>query len=117
MKKRTHITPSELDFAFERGLITEEDYSEFWPEWWYASQPKRTKIINRLLSEKIELPVLPKRGKLTKSRKVAEREAKQMGGRVVRKDRFGKFNSRGRTFQAVRIGKKSIKKTAKRGKK
>ena len=117
-KKEAHITPGDLDFIFDRSLVDEDEYGEFWAEWWIASPEDREKIIDKFSKKKrIELPALPKKGKLTKSRKVAEREAKAIGGYVVRRDRFGKYNRRGRTFQAIVHVKKSSKKSTKPKKK
>ena len=48
----------------------------------------------------------PPVGVVKKNRKEAERQAKEIGGYVARRDRFGKFSKRGRNFQAIKSRRK-----------
>lgn len=115
MARKRKSTPPELDMFFTRGLIDESDYREFWPRWWKANKAERERIKAELEPKAKPMPALPTKGvihvaksasKVTQAKRAAEREAKKIGGYVVRRDKSGKFNSRGRTFQAVKSKRK-----------
>src|ERR1700686_5109072 len=108
-KRGGRKTPAELDFLFDRHLVTEDQYKEFWPRWWNASESTKEDIINEYLEEaREESPFLPLKGIVTQDREVAERQATTISGYVVRRDRTGRFNRKGRFYQAIkRKGKKS----------
>jgi len=114
-KKAKRATPPELDFIFDRDLISEDDYGEFWKEWFSSNQRGKQDIIDRYLEEsgsKTEKgeTELPLKGIITKDKKVAQNQARSINGFVVRRNRTGKFDKRGHFYQAVRRGKKEKQK-------
>ena len=118
-KKGKHVTPDELDFIFDRDLISEDDYGQFWKDWFDASKREREDIIEDYRGrgkegEEEETENLPLKGTVTKNRGVAESQAKAIHGHVVRRDRTGKFNRRGSYFQAVKNAKRNPFKSVQR---
>lgn len=110
-KKGKKTTPPELDFLFERRLIPEDQYKDFWPRWWNSNKKEKEEIIKEyLIEESIEHPELPLKGILTKNKKLAEEQAVAINGKVVRKTKQGRFSKRGKFYQAVRKGNKRRKK-------
>lgn len=119
-KKGKKTTPPGLDKYFQRQLIKESQYKEFWPKYWKAKKiGAEDSVINRWFPEKKEPgAVLPKPERIIYAAPIrktvasAERELrkaeKQTGEKfhLVRRDRFGRFNSRGRSYQAIRNGSK-----------
>jgi len=104
-RKKGKKTPENLDFAFKRELINEDDYKEFWPRWWGASEHEREEIIRELLEKGIsDDPELPLKGDVTKKKKVAVEQAKAIGGYVIRRKKNGQFSKRGRFYQAIKRG-------------
>lgn len=115
MPKKKHKTPPNMDHLFDRDLISEADYRDFWDGYWKARD--KDQYIEDWIGEEeeeepereitppppIEKPK-PHRGKT--ARKTAEREARKIGGYVVRRDARGRYSKRGHTFQAIRRRKK-----------
>lgn len=108
-------TPGDLDYLFERNIIDEEDYADFWEQYWSKkSEDGRQQVINDFLEmadegtlgfgtqEKIA-------GVVTKNKMDAKRQAATIGGRVVRRNKLGRFSKRGRFYQAVKKGTKKKK--------
>lgn len=113
MGKGKKSTPPELDFIFERDLIDEDDYKEFWGRWGKAGARERQEIIDEYLEQAGEdedegfgSDDLPLRGTITTSRKEAEKQAKMIHGYVMRVTKTGKPNKRGRSYRAIRRRKK-----------
>lgn len=107
MAKKKHETPPELDGIFKRGIITEDMYREFWPDWWKRNAKERADLIEFYVGESHDNePELPLVGSLTKDLGEAKRQAKAIGGYVIRRTKSGRFSKRGKTFQAIRRGRK-----------
>lgn len=101
-KKGKKSTPPELDFLFERALVEEDEYRDFWSRWWKAGKIEREDIIEKYLEEESEEePETPLTGSITKVRATAEFQAKLMGGRVVRRNKKMQFSKRGIYYQAI----------------
>lgn len=89
---------------FDRDILDPDDYPYFWERWWRASRSERA-AIRRGLDRKIERQDrtteerMPER--VSTSLALAQREARRRGGYVVRRDRFGRFNPRGRRYQVI----------------
>lgn len=96
-------TPAELDYLFERDIIEEDDYREFWSEYWERETPEeRQEWIDEWMDEYIEEEEDEiTSGQPTKNRDRAEEEAARIGGYVVRRNAAGQFSKNGHTFQAV----------------
>jgi hypothetical protein len=110
-KDKGEGTPDELDYLFERDIIDEEDYVYFWRNYWKRGESGRQSLINEFLDMASESEsTLGNEGKLagvvTKNKAAAIRQAKSIGGKVVRRNKRGQFHKRGRSYQAVRHGKK-----------
>lgn len=99
---RKRKTPEVLDFYFDRDVISEADYRDFWPRWWKGSGQQRREIIRELdlaveASKVEQFPTFY----VTRSLARAKEDAKRVGGYVVRRDKSGRFNSRGRFYQVI----------------
>jgi hypothetical protein len=100
-------TPAELDYLFERDIIDEEDYIDFWRQYWRRGDKGREKLISEFINVALETePPETLAGVLTKNKASAIKQAKMIDGKVVRRNKNGRFSSRGRTFQAVKKGKR-----------
>jgi hypothetical protein len=100
-------TPPELDFLFDRDIISEDDYGGFWQQWWKADKERQREIIDGYLKEEMEeAPGAPQVGSLTKDKKLAEFQAKLLNGYVVRRNKKGQFSKRGKIFQAMKPRRK-----------
>lgn len=105
--KGKKATPPKLDGLFARGVITEENYKEFWAEYWPASERERKEIIKRYIAELAEEePERPVSGTITRNHAEAKRQAKAMGGYVARRNASGKFSKRGTYYQAIKRSRK-----------
>lgn len=106
-KKKGKGTPPELDFLFERDLIEEDDYREFWGRWGKANKKERDRIINSYLEEEAEEDQEePIAGIITKNKKLAKDQARIINGYVVRRTSNGRFSKRGHFYQAIRRRRK-----------
>ena len=107
-KKGKKGTPPELDFIFDRHLIDEDQYRDFWGNWFKISSEERKKLISKFeedlyeTEEEKEAPKKPTTGTITKNRKLAEQQALAIGGYVARRNAKGQFSKRGRNYQAIR---------------
>lgn len=112
MPKKKHDTPEHLDHLFERDIITEDMYRDFWVEWWQSSSSEQNEMIQFYTGEEENEPQfvgglehpLP-----TISRAEAERQAKVIGGYVARRNSRGRFSKRGKIYQAIRRKKHARK--------
>jgi hypothetical protein len=108
---KTKGTPDDIDHLFERDIIDEDDYAQFWSEYWREpNQRGRDRVVNDWLEvaatrDDQGQTNLQLAGTVTKIRLTAIRQAESIGGRVVRRDRFGRFSKRGHSFQAIRYNK------------
>lgn len=103
-------TPPELDFIFDRELLDEDQYRDFWANWWKSDKQQKEALIDKF-SREVEEPlkggdVLPIKFKPTIDKEEAEKQAKTINGYIVRRDKNGRFNKRGRHYQAVKRGKR-----------
>lgn len=111
-------TPEELDYLFERDIIDEEDYVDFWSRYWALNEAGRKNLINEYLERAIDFSgsgitddidigkPLKISGTVTKNKADATKQAKIIGGRVVRRNKRGQFSKRGTRYQAIRKGKR-----------
>ena len=107
--KRKHDTPDWLDKFFERRVIKLEQYADFWDGFWRRrNEDTARKYVEEWKKENIEagvvIPSTPKKRRktyTTKFKKEAERQAKKLGGYVVRRNAKGQFSRRGRTYQVI----------------
>jgi hypothetical protein len=102
-------TPDDLDHLFERNVIDEEDYAYFWSEYWRRDDIGRERLINEFMeiaSDNEELTGQALAGTVTKIKATAVEQARIIGGKVVRRDKRGRFSKRGRSWQAVNKGNK-----------
>lgn len=109
-------TPDELDYLFERDVIDEEDYAEFWVGYWKAESSPNLQDKDEYINEWLEVArlrdggelggigqgELPLAGVVTQFKDTAERQAVAIGGYVVRRDKRGRFSKRGRKYQAIK---------------
>lgn len=102
MARKRHKTPKRLDKFFQRAVVDREDYQDFWSRWWSANESERKEIIEELTEEKTEQEL----HEPTRDYEEAKRRAKELGGWIVRRGADGRFNKRGRTYQAVTRKKK-----------
>ena len=108
-KKGKKGTPAELDFLFRRQLISENDYRHFWRDWHRSNRSEKQEIINEYKQQfdeiaKLEKKYIKHKGKIytgKEARSKAEKEAKKTSGYIVRRDRFGRFNSHGKSFLVI----------------
>jgi hypothetical protein len=106
-KKGKKSTPPELDFIFDRELIEEDDYRDFWGRWGKANKREREDIINSYLEEEAEQDSEePLTGIVTKNRLLARNQAEIIGGYVARRNKSGRFSKRGHFYQAIRRRRK-----------
>lgn len=105
-KKGKKGTPPDMDYLFERHVISEDDYAEFWEGYWENKRKRdRQRYIDRFVGEvQLELPMAKRAasGSITFSRKAAEEQAKNIGGYVIRVTKKGRASKRGRYFRAIR---------------
>lgn len=116
MPKKKHKTPAKLDHLFERDVIDEDDYRDFWDGYWKSRN--RDRYVDEWIGEEEEeetvvVTVVPRAeappqrsGKPTKSLRKAKQDAKRIGGYIVRRNKNGRFSKRGKTYQAIRRRKK-----------
>lgn len=96
-------TPAHLDYLFERSIIDEEDYKDFWSQYWRAAAPARKKLVREYKQLALDLGDSGKvTGVVTKNRRDAASQAKIIGGRVVRRNARGQFSKRGHYYQAIK---------------
>lgn len=94
-----HRTPKHIDHLFQREVIPEAEYKEFWPRFWKADNAREQK---RVVADFSGASVV------TKNKAEAEADAKrlsdELGERftVRRRDKRGRFSKRGKHFQAIR---------------
>lgn len=111
-----HSTPDDVDFIFDRDYIDESEYVDFWISYWDRDKRGREALVNSYIDRAAQREFdFEKQGRfsmtvvgvVSSSRRTAEKQAKAMGegARVIRRDRFGRFNKRGRSYQAIRYGK------------
>jgi hypothetical protein len=104
-------TPEDLDYLFERDIVDEEDYREFWSEYWQRDAKGRRELekeyvdrYNEIESDLGDQTI----GVVYRNRKEAEQQAQalsEMGTteyRVTRRNARGQFSKRGTYYQAVR---------------
>lgn len=112
-KKGKHQTPEHLDYLFDRDIISEDMYRDFWNEWWKSSPSERNEMIQFYTGEEEEEPefIETQKEKMmpTISRAEAERQAKAIGGYVARRNSRGRFSKRGKFYQAIRRKKRGTK--------
>lgn len=106
---KTKGTPDELDYLFERDIIDEEDYIEFWSQYWKMDEFEREELITDYLeianTNNIEGQTdLKLSGVVTELKTTAVRQAKAIGGVVVRRNKQGRFSKTGKRYQAVKRG-------------
>ena len=103
-KKGKKSTPPGLDHLFKRHIINEAEYRSFWPAWWEATtDDERQELIEFYSGDEEEEEEKPKKHYApTKVRKTAEKQAREIGGYVVRRNSKGQFSKRGKIFQAIR---------------
>lgn len=105
MAKKKHKTPPDLDYLFERKIVTKTNYIDFWEGYWGESKTRdKKRYVDKFVSDlQIELPFKKwKSGTVTISRRAAEEQAKNIGGYVVRVTKSGRFYKRGRFFMAIK---------------
>jgi hypothetical protein len=105
-------TPDDIDYLFERDIIDEEDYAEFWSEYWRLDKVGRdllvSEFIERAGEERDEEDEAPISGTVVNSKLAAARQINAFSKLthqkyvIVRRDKRGRFSKRGRRFQAVR---------------
>ncbi len=103
-------TPDDLDYLFERDIIDEEDYVDFWASYWKRDEAGREELVNEYLNiaaiaegEQGEGGTsLQLSGVVTQVKQTAIDQAASIGGYVVRRDKRGRFSKRGHYFQAIR---------------
>lgn len=119
-KKGKKGTPPHLDKYFARGVISEDQYKFFWPQYWKAkkiSAQAEEKVIEKFFGAekkkaapvtKVEYVRFEMRKSIASVKRDITKAEKQTGQKfhLVRRDRFGRFNSRGRNYQAIRNGGK-----------
>ena len=44
-KGKRNDTPEELDYLFDRDIISEDMYRDFWNNWWRSSPSEREEMI------------------------------------------------------------------------
>ena len=49
-----HETPKELDYLFDREIISPEDYEDFWESYWGGLKAKEKEIIEVKVPEEIK---------------------------------------------------------------
>jgi hypothetical protein len=118
-KKGGRGTPDELDYLFERDIIDEEDYVSFWRDYWRLDKEGDKEGQQSLVNDYISIAQMsfdgleddededtrPRiAGVVTKNKSDAQEQARIIGGKVVRRDRKGRFSKRGRRYQAVAKG-------------
>jgi hypothetical protein len=107
---KKHETPPELDYLFERDIVDEEDYGSFWEDWYGAkNKSEKQNVINdwlELAAKDEEKNTKEIAGVVTRNRKDAERQAKSINGRIVRRNAKGRFSRTGKSFQAIRKAKR-----------
>lgn len=121
-KKGKKGTPPHLDKYFQRNIITEKDYKTFWPAYWKReTQQAKDDYVEKFVKSKAErggiIRVPPaisgdvRHSKVSASRDISrlQRITPEVKYHGVRRDRFGRFNSRGRSYQAIRNGGKKKK--------
>jgi hypothetical protein len=104
-------TPEELDYLFERGVIDEEDYVEFWLDYWEADASGRQDIVDyytALAASDDNADNVPSVGVVTKVKTDAIKQAQALSEttdrayKVARRNARGQFSTRGHYYQAVR---------------
>jgi hypothetical protein len=110
MPRKKHSTPEHFDYLFDRDIITEDMYRDFWSEWWQSSPSEQNEMIQFYTGEEEEEPEFIsenlKHPKMTISKPEAERQAKIIGGYVARRNSRGRFSKRGKFYQAIRRKRK-----------
>lgn len=104
MTRKKHKTPEKLDYLFERRLISKKQYSDFWEGYWGEHGAReRNRFVDNFVSElQEELPLGKKRsGTVTISIEAAKKQAKEIGGFVVRRNTKGRFSKTGHRYQAI----------------
>lgn len=105
-KKSKKATPPELDFIFQRELLAEKDYGEFWGRWGKANKREKERIVNEYLGEEAEETDDTISAPVTRNKKTAKFQAEVIGGRVARRNKRGQFSKRGTFYQAIRYRRK-----------
>ena len=101
-------TPEELDFIFERELIEEDDYADFWERWDDADAKERKEIIKEFTEELGEDEEEWTWGPIHDNSWDAEQDQAIFGAGayIVRRSKSGRFAKNGSRYQAVRRPKK-----------
>lgn len=109
MARKKHKTPKRLDYLFDRKVIGKKQYRDFWDGYWKEERSRdREKYVNTFVSDlQLSLPASRRNsGTLTISVNEAKRQAEEIGGIVVRRNKAGRFSKSGATYQAIKKGGK-----------
>jgi hypothetical protein len=104
-------TPDDLDWLFDRDIIDEEDYVEFWRDYWKSSPKQREQLIQEYVDRAAESDSGVSVGIVTKNKSDAEKQAQalsELGNveyKVIRRNARGQFSKRGHYYQAVKRSK------------
>ena len=104
-KKGRKQTPTHLDYLFERSIIDENDYRDFWQAYWKRDASGRRALVKEYTQMALEFGGRVV-GVVIKNRRDAVSQANAIGGRVVRRNKRGRFSERGHYFQAIKKGGK-----------
>jgi hypothetical protein len=106
-------TPDNIDYLFERDIVNEEDYVDFWSEYWQRNKKGRRDLekeyVDRYNQTEAEFG---KQGKaetiVYRNQAEATRQADSLNDlgigkyRVSRRNAYGRFSKRGTYYQAIK---------------
>jgi hypothetical protein len=108
---KTKGTPDDLDWLFDRDIVDEEEYGNFWSEYWSGNQKERDALIQRYvdaagesgLATTISLGAVYKNDPIAAAQQAqALSETTDITYKVVRRNARGQFSKRGHFYQAVK---------------
>jgi hypothetical protein len=120
MDKPKHSTPDDIDHLFDREIIDEEDYVEFWQQYWNRDAAGRRELVDDYIelyagvSTELggDVKEFPSVGLTTKDKRSAYQQAQALSEltnrdyRVARRNARGQFSKRGHFYQPIKKGGK-----------
>jgi hypothetical protein len=95
-------TPDDIDYLFERDIVDEEDYIDFWSEYWSRNAQGRRELEKEYVDRAAEEAGTTL---VYRNRADAEKQAQALGNdmyRVTRRNASGRFSKRGTYYQAIK---------------
>lgn len=105
MARKRHSTSPKLDYLFERQIVGEASYRDFWERYRDGDAADRRELVCEYINKAAE-DDKHVTGVVAQSKRDALDQAKRIGGCVARRNAKGRFSKRGHFYQAINKSKR-----------